>query len=358
MRILSWVALVLPAAELLASTLGCGGPDAETTASSSTSSSAVGSSGSQKPPGKSVDEILADLPASCAFECGGCAEPMTPYACPTLAPWETLPHADACGAWDGKYPTPAAGKCTASDPEGEAAQKAGPIPGGVVLPDGHRVRPAGREVVFTESDLAGGFPMSILAVPGPPGAELALVSDGGIYDNALRLVDVKALASGAAPVSSYVPFHMPSSLFYGMAFLPPGGALASGGGDAMIYAFDVNPVTRALTRAPARDLPLGPSADGGLYYAGAIAATGDGARLLVAPSEHAEELLVLSLASADYGAKLATIPIDAHAIFDLRLDPADPAGATFYASDQSKLRLLEIDGKNTSPVGYRPGQRV
>lgn len=288
----------------------------------------------------SVEGIMADLPASCAFECGTCPEPATAYACPTLKPWSALPHAEACEPFDGTYPAPVAGECAASEPTGDAAQKAGPIPGGQVLPDGHRIRPVGREVVFAEADLGGGFPMSVQALSG---TRFALVSDGGIRDNALRLVDIDALAGGGDPVASYIPFPRPSSLYYGTAWLPPDRALASGGGDAMIYAFDVDAQAGTIARAPARDIALG-TVGSSPWYSGAIATNAAGDRLLVAPSENAGEILVLSLAAGDYGAKLATIPITgSHSIFDLRLDPFDPSGATFYASDQGASRLLEID---------------
>jgi len=290
----------------------------------------------------SPTSIMNNLPASCAFECSGCAEPETVYPCPTLKPWSALPHADACPAWDGKYPAVTKGKCAVSDATGEAARKAGTLPGGgVVLPDGHRITPAGREVVFAEPDLAGGFPMSILGIPG---TRFALVSDGGIEDNALRLLHLDLLANGGIPVLDLVEFPRPNSLYYGIEWLPPSGALASGGGDAMIYAFDVDTVSGLLDRAPGRDISLG-TAGNDPWYAGAIAKTGDGTRLLVAPADHADEVLILSLASADYGTKLATISIQgSRALFDLKLDPFDPEGVTFYASDQSQMRLLEIDG--------------
>ena len=290
-----------------------------------------------------VEGIMGDLPASCSFDCGECTEPEAPYACPTLKPWPSLPHAEACEAWDGTYPAPAAGKCAASEPTGEAARKAGPFPGGHVLPDGHRIRPAGREVVFAEADLGGGFPMSVQPLTG---TRFALVSDGGIKDNALRLIDIDDLAGGGDPVASYIPFPRPSSLYYGIAWLPPDRALASGGGDAMVYAFDVDPQAGTIARAPGRDIALGMVGDDA-WYSGAIAVTAAADRLLVAPSEHAGEILVLSLGAADYGAKLASIPINAshasRAIFDLRLDPFDPGGTTFYASDQGGSRLLQID---------------
>src|SRR5262245_4577886 len=127
-------ALTLLAA-LIVSISGCGGgPGNAGTGASTTTTTGTGGLGS-------VDDIMGALPDSCAFECGSCAEPDTPFACPTVLPWAKLPHEPACGAWDGTYPAVTAGKCTASAPTSEAALPAGPITGGVVLPDGHRIRP-------------------------------------------------------------------------------------------------------------------------------------------------------------------------------------------------------------------------
>src|SRR5438552_1234909 len=77
---------------------------------------------------------------------------------------------------------------------------------------------AGREVEFSEAALVGTYPMSLFAIPG---SRYALSSDGGIDDNALRLIDLDALATMADPVKAHVKFPRPSSLFYGVAFLPP-----------------------------------------------------------------------------------------------------------------------------------------
>jgi len=308
-----------------------------------------------------VDDIMDDLPQSCSFSCDTqCAEPKEPFACPTIKSWGELPHAKECPTWDGKQPAPTAGKCTASEPSGDAARKAGPIAGGFVLPDGHPILPAGREVVFAEPDLVGGFPMSLLAIPG---ARFALASDGGIKDNALRVLDLDALAGAGEAVASYLGFSAPKSLFYGLAWLPPNRALASGGGDGVVYAFDIDTTTGAVTAVPDRDVQLGKSGDN-VWYAGAIAATGDGQRLVVGPSEYAQELQILSLADADYGKKLAVVDIEgSHAVFDVRLDPFDPAGKTFYASDQSASRLIELDaaaGKVTRTIDLQknPAQLV
>ena len=289
-----------------------------------------------------VDDIMASLPDSCAFSCSDCAEPAVAYECPTLAAWDKLPHAESCETWDGTYPAPVAGKCTVTDAKDDAAAKAGPLPngGGIVLPDGHRIMPVGREVLFDEADLAGTFPMNISPVPG---TRFALVSDGGIKDNVLRVIDLDALAGNGNPVKSYVPFARPDSLYYGLAWLGSNQALASGGGDGKVYAFDIDTVTGVAKRAETRDIDLGIAANNP-WYAGPLAVTGDGTRLLVGPSQWAGEIQVISLEAADYGKRLAGIPLpSSHSVFDIQRDPFDPLGNTFYATDQSTSKVHEID---------------
>jgi len=329
---------------LLPALFACGSDETKPSTSTSTPPPDLGT----------VDEIMSSLPQSCAFDCGGCNEPGEPFTCTTLKPWNELPHAKECGDWDGKHPEPVKGQCKATEPTGAAAQKAGPIPGGLVLPDGHRITPAGRDVLFDEADLSGGFPMSILPLTG---TRFALVSDGGIKDNAIRLIDLDAIATTGPAVSAYIPFPRPTSLFYGLAFLPPNQALASGGGDGVIYAFDIDTAQGGLARAPNRDIVV--AAD---YYAGPIATDASMTRLLVAPSDGPPEITVFSLAAADYGKKLGAISIKGtNSVFDIRLDPFDPAGKTFYASDQTQARLLEIDSDTltitrTIPLEKNPEQ--
>ncbi len=331
-----------------------------TTASSSTGTGGSGGSGGSGG-GATVDSILSSLPQSCAFSCAACPEPETPFACPTLDAWDKLPHDAACD-WDGKtYPPVTQGKCTVSAPTGDAAQPAGPLSGGgLVLPDGRRIQPAGVDYVFAEADLQGGYPMNVLPLTG---THFALVSDGGIQDNALRLVDVNALAAGSAPVASYTPFHEPTSIFWGLAWLPPSAALASGGGDGNVYAFDVDTTAGTLARAGSRDITVGTGDDGSPYYVGPVAVTPDGQKLVVAPSDHATELRIYSLGTSDYGTQLGTVTVGSKHVFDLEHDPFDTTGNLFYATDTAGGKLLEIDLSagmvtRTIPLAKNPAQIV
>ena len=360
------------AASLLVSLAGCGGgggvvgagggaPGSTSSASTSASTSTSASSSSGTGGGPSVEDVLDSLPQSCSFQCSGCAEPDTAFACPTLAAWASLPHDPACPTWDGTYPAVVKGQCTASDPTGDAIAPAGPLAsGGLVLPDGHRIVPAGRDYVFADADTLGGFPMSITLLPG---THFAVVSDGGIQDNALRLIDLGALASGGAPEASHVVFHPPSSLFWGMAWLPPGAALASGGGDGKVYAFDVDTTAGTLASATARDVDVGTGTNNAPYYVGPIAVTPDGQKLVVAPSDQAEDIRVFSLGAADYGMQLASIPVGTKAVFDLQHDPFDTVGNVFYAVDEAGKRLLQLDVAagsvtRTVPLAKNPTQML
>ncbi|MGH7295058.1 MAG: hypothetical protein ACRELB_08995, partial [Polyangiaceae bacterium] len=106
---------------------------------------------------------FAAITHSCAYSCPDvttCPESNTPYDCQNTGAWGTIPHADACGAWDGGAPAAQQGQCTATAATGEAAKYGGPDPdhaGTVVLPDGRRIAPAGSDWVFDESDLQGGL---------------------------------------------------------------------------------------------------------------------------------------------------------------------------------------------------------
>src|SRR5579863_9080923 len=91
----------------------------------------------------SADPVgFAIINPSCAYDCSqlaSCPELTTPYACQNTGDWRTIPHADSCAAWDGGYPSPQQGQCTATAATGEAARYASIAPddaGTIVLPDG------------------------------------------------------------------------------------------------------------------------------------------------------------------------------------------------------------------------------
>ncbi len=296
-------------------------------------------------PDSDPEELIFTVPTSCSFYCSDCAEPATPYPCPAMRPWAAVPHADACGCFDGKPPEVVAGDCSASTPAGEALRKAGPQGDQTwVLPNGHVIQPAGTYAALDEGDLEGTFPMTLLPIAG---TSLFLSSDGGIRDNALRLLDIQALMGSADPTVAHVRFAKPTSLFHGIAWLAPDTALASGGGDGFVYAFDVDTLGHTLTRDESRDIDLGGptsmSYGEARWYAGPLAVAQGGTQLIIGPSGAATHLQVRSIEAPTWGDSLGTIDIPARSVFELAADPFDPAGETLYATLWDSDLVIEIN---------------
>src|SRR5262249_37658495 len=145
----------------------------------------------------------------------GCAEQTKPYACPTVGAWADIPHGPACSSWDGSYPTPVAGKCSATAPSGDAVKRPGVDPNdpaGYVLPDGRRLHPAGKEGLL--GAVSGGLTSQVIDVPGTP---FVITVETGYGDHAVRSVDVTKLAAGVDPVVSKIVFTAPETLNSGIA---------------------------------------------------------------------------------------------------------------------------------------------
>ncbi len=282
---------------------------------------------------------------SCVYKCGGCSEPEQPYACPALRPWKVMAHADACGDFDGtKQPAPVTGVCTATMPSGDAVGVAGPDttnPRRLHLPDGHFIEPAGNEQVLHPKGVASGFPLNVILVPG---SVFAIVSDGGVDDNALYAVDLDKLAAGQPAVVSTVVFPSPTQLEFGLAFASPNRIFASGGADGTAYAFTIDLGTGALARLPSADVGLGPSTSGSAatmkWHAGALAMSVDGASLVVVPSTGESALRVIDLGRTK---PEVSIDLGAKEIFDVIRDPSDAGGATFWVTALDTRSLLRVD---------------
>lgn len=287
--------------------------------------------------------------ASCALQCNSdCAEPGTPYVCPALRPWDAMPHADACVSWDGNYPAVTAGVCTASLPSGDAAKPFGvdaANPRRFYLPDGHWVEPAGVTKKLTLPNQLSSFALDLVPVQG---TRFALVTDSGVVDNMLLVLDLDKLAAGESPIVSSQVFKRPNALFFGLVAQPSGRVYASGGPDGVIYAFDVDLATGALARKRELDIDLGPATMGSLsggsrWYAGAIAFDAAGERLVVLPSTGEKSVKVVTLASK----AIATVPFTStntgEETFSLLADPTDSTGNRFYATVMDSRRLVRFD---------------
>lgn len=290
---------------------------------------------------------------SCAFDCAdGCNEVEKPYACPAMRGWAAMPHAAACGAYDGNdatHPAVVQGQCIATAPQSDAVLGAGIDPtvaGRVHLPDGHFIQPAGREELLRADGVTSGFPLNVLLVPG---THLAVVSDSGVDDNALYTVDLDALAKGDEALVDHVAFPAPNQVEYGLAFVAPNLIYVSGGARGYVYAFVIDTTTGKLTAAPPGDLDLGVGTTPSIshrYYSGGIA-NGPSSQLVVAP-ETFEPALRVAAPRATTGIEV-TGSIDLGGptqIFDVVADPFDPTSDTFWVTALDTHELLRIDLAN------------
>lgn len=305
------------------------------------------------------EDFFDKTDSSCVLECGGtCADATTPWRCGSLGGWSDIPHAAACGDFDGKtFPAVTQGKCKATDPSGEALAKAQIDKLPFVLPDGRRLAPAGKELVF-EAD--GGFPSSMIAIPG---TRFLAVSDYGYGAQSIRVIDTKALASGGKAEVARIAYAAPASVNYGLAYLPTQKRLlaSSGSREASIYAFDFDESTGAITANKSRTIALPKGS-----FPSAIDVSANGKTLLVGQSNDSKALVV-STDEATWGTLGGSIDLGAKDVFSLHFDPADSTGATAYAtswtslvnnSDSAVMKLLRIDvpsrGVSVIPVGKQP----
>ncbi len=326
---------------------------------------ACGGGDSGKPALPTPDDFLGDIRnnQSCALNCDpACVEADKPWKCPALDDWSNIPHAPECGTFDGKtFPAVVPGKCNATDPAGEAIVKANIADALTILPDGRRLQAAGAEWVFNEPDTGGGFPASILLVPG---TKWAIISDDGYKTHTLRVVDTVMLrAKSGNPVASLIKYPAPKALNYGLAWRDASKTLyaSSGNPDSKIYAYDLDMTTGAATENVAKTIKL---KDGAVPQG--IGVSPDGKTLVVGQAKDSK-LLVFSLEDATYGTQKGAIDVRTSDVFAVRFDPDDTTSNTAYATmwtspsdpkDATKMRLLQIDvaglAAKTIAVGKAP----
>lgn len=296
---------------------------------------------------------------SCVLSCASttCVEP-TPWTCPALGPWGAIPHDAACAGFDGKtFPTPASGKCKATDPSGDALAKAQVTQMPIVLPDGRRVAPAGTELVF-EAD--GGFPSSMIPIGK---TRYVAISDYGYQTHSIRVVDTTLLKTGGKAEVARITYAPPDGLDYGLTYLAQGKLLlaSSGSPQDSILAYDFDENTGAIVANAQKTitLPMGTFPSG-------IDVSADGKTLLVGQAKDTK-VLIVSTDAATYGQVKGSIDLGSKDVFTLRFDPFDPSGNTAYATlwtgvlsfdDASKMKLAKLDvaGKGASiiTVGKAP----
>jgi DNA-binding beta-propeller fold protein YncE len=331
--------LAFLAAALLA---GCGsdGTNTTSTGGDTTSSSSSGTGGS----GGGDPDAYLSAPSSCAYECSTlakCAETSTSYQCPALGAWAAIPHMDACPAWDGKYPAPVTGTCSATAPTGAALAKTGADPGSPgtrVLPDGRRIKPAGAEWQFDEADQAGG---STSAVTRVPGSKFVIAIDTGNDDHAVRAIDT-TLVGTQSPVTGFVKF-VPQNWLNASAAALSTGRVYVATAFGKVQALDLDLATGALTQndAASLDLPLSGTKP---WYVASVAASPDEKRLVVT-SVFETRLFVFDIdpASATYKQKLGEVDLGEKDTFASAFDPNDPTGHFAYVTIWGGRKIVEID---------------
>lgn len=146
---------------------------------------------------------------------------------------------ETCEATAADFPTPVTGACEAEivDP-GALLMVGDDTSGGYIVPGARRVTRLGAQVELP------GFPMRVLPIPGSP---YALVTDGGVGDEQLSIIDLET----ASVVDQRVFRGAGQALFLGIAVSPTGDKIwASGGGTGRVWAYDFDVTTGMLTDAP------------------------------------------------------------------------------------------------------------
>lgn len=305
-----------------------------------------------------LDDFVRALPASCAFDCkNGCPdEKVGPFTCPAMGPWNTLPHAETCGEGP-KTPAPITGKCEVAAPTGEALWKAGVAPGDpstFVLPDGHRLTPSGKGTILGDDAHDGGFPVTLVRVPG---TRLAVVVEAGFGDHLVRTVDLDKLT-----VLSTVKVDRAN---WGVVVLPDVAGThrvhVSGGASGKIWTLTLDDASGKLALDTTRSIDLGTISASGAsapYFSAGLAVTPDGKRL-VTTAVRSTEAKIVSLDAADFGKLIASPVPGGNEQFGVAIDPADTAGELAWIAMWEDAKVVAVDTrtgevKASIPTGKNP----
>ena len=294
---------------------------------------------------------FATQPKSCVFACVSACKEWGDggYTCPSLGPWNGIPHVPAaCPSWDGAAPPATPTKCTATSASGDAIKYAGVDPDNAsqwILPDGRRISAAGSEWIFTEPSIQPNSPVSVLPVPN---TTFLLVVDMGYDAHAVRVIDASKIGSGASPMVSFVRFPVPQALNAPIVFAPSGEVfVATDDGNVQALTLDRTTGIIALDNQHSIALPESVNDEGNPanYYVGGLAVSPDGTRLVVT-GVFDTKALVYGLGVANYGTLLGSAPIGSGGTFKCAFDPNDPTGQYVYASMEGGHAVVEIDVSN------------
>ena len=314
--------------------------------------------GSPAPVDHDALAALATAPKSTSLSCPALGkEDLTPYACPAMHAWESVPHAEDCAAWDGKtFPSAASltGKCTSSSPSQEALKVTGKDavnPGVYVLPDGHRVQPAGVFNILRDTSLTRGATANVVAVPG---TKWALTVDTGYGKHVVRVIDTGAIGS-ANPVVSHLAWDAPRTLGGGLAYRSGRVYFATDSG--MIESATLDESTGQIARAPARNvtLPDQPTATGSpKWFISDVAFVAGGTRLLATSIQQREALLFdVDEASATFGAVVGRVDLGGPEHGAPVAPPGIDADRFAYVPLATSKAVVEVELTASGPVKRR-----
>jgi YVTN family beta-propeller protein len=242
------------------------------------------------------------------------------------------PDAGFCGATAADFPAPVTGRCEATVVDPLATLPVGQEDAThFVVPGGERLVQLGRNVEV------GGFPMRLVEVPG---TELVVVTDGGLRDETLAVIDLATMSI----LDQEVFTPATGALFWGLVVEGAGTTRrvwASGGGENEILAYDLDTETGQLTEVPDDRLEVSGVSNG--YVAGLALAD----RTLVAAimREHA-----LAFFDVETGAETRRVSLEASDFpYDVVLSP-DRATAYVSLWGGSAVAIVDVA---TGAVGAR-----
>jgi hypothetical protein len=304
-----------------------------------------------------IDE-LAQAPKSSSLSCPATgAEDRAPYACPAMKPWRELPHSEDCPAWDGaSLPSVASltGRCTSSLPSAEARKFTGDDPdrpGGFILPDGHRIDPAGAYSVLRSDELTKGATTTVRPVPG---TKWALTVDAGQGAHVVRAIDTTRIGAGD-PTVSFVKWPQSATL---------GGSVAVRGARAYVAtntgtldALDLDLATGTLTRNAAKALrmPAQPIRSASAeWYVSDVTFVAGGTKLL-ATSIQQDEVVLFDVddASPTYGQVVGRADLGEHEHGAAVVPPGADATRFVYVPVSLANAVVEVELTNDGPVKRR-----
>jgi hypothetical protein len=306
-----------------------------------------------------IDE-LCQAPNSSSLSCPATgAEDDTPYACPAMRPWAALPHSEDCQAWDGQ-PLPErvvpslTGQCTASLPSADAAKFTGEDsarPGSRILPDGHRLTPAGVFSILKSTGLERGSTANVFPVPG---TKWALTVDTGHGPHVVRTIDTTRIGNGDPTVGS-VAWGTGTTL--GGSVAVQGSRVFVATNSGTLETLDFDRTTGTLTRNASKGLvmPEQPTRTASTkWFVSDVTLVGDGSKLLATSIQQTEAVLFdIDDASPTYGTVLGRVDLGSFEHGAAVVPPGADAARFAYVPLTIANAVVELDLVGAAPVRTR-----